>query len=202
MEDDFSELYAHLATLDLEPGSTIVAVKEAQRTHVKVWHPDRFEHDPKLRNRAEKKLKEINEAYDWLNDNQHLLVSHHSTARAVDVATPTRRYPTLGRTQTRPEPVNSQTCKYCRRLLFIEQLARSGNYYCCRDQDDCLHFQETGQSSPLENAAPGQDSVRVNVCRYCGRELPPAALKQSEGSYSCSDLDDCLAYQEANPDNE
>ena len=34
---------------------------------MKVWHPDRFGNDPKLRARADEKLKEINEAYEKLS---------------------------------------------------------------------------------------------------------------------------------------
>jgi cytoskeletal protein RodZ len=32
----------------------------------KVWHPDRFGHDPRLQQKAQEKLKEINEAFDIL----------------------------------------------------------------------------------------------------------------------------------------
>ena len=33
----------------------------------KVWHPDRFVHDPRLQEKAQEKLKEINEAYEQLS---------------------------------------------------------------------------------------------------------------------------------------
>lgn len=52
--------------LDLESGASEDKVKEAWRTMVKVWHPDRFFGDPKLQSKAQEKLKEINEAYDTL----------------------------------------------------------------------------------------------------------------------------------------
>jgi hypothetical protein len=39
-------------------------VKEAYRSLVKVWHPDRFGDDAKLRLKAEEKLKQINLAYE------------------------------------------------------------------------------------------------------------------------------------------
>jgi DnaJ domain len=52
-----------LDVLALRPGATSVEIKEAYRDLVKVWHPDRFGSDPRLRQKAEEKLKEINKAY-------------------------------------------------------------------------------------------------------------------------------------------
>jgi hypothetical protein len=52
-----------LEVLALRPGATPVEVKEAYRDLVKVWHPDRFGGDPRLRQKAEDKLKQLNDAY-------------------------------------------------------------------------------------------------------------------------------------------
>jgi len=41
-------------------------LKQAYRDLVRIWHPDRFTHDPLLQRKAEAKLKEINEAYEQL----------------------------------------------------------------------------------------------------------------------------------------
>lgn len=41
-------------------------IKRAHRELTKVWHPDRFGHDVALRQRAEEKLKAINEAYETI----------------------------------------------------------------------------------------------------------------------------------------
>lgn len=49
--------------LGLGPEASMEEVKQAYRDLVKVWHPDRFTHDPKLQAKAQEKLKEINEAY-------------------------------------------------------------------------------------------------------------------------------------------
>ena len=45
-----------------------IQIRESYRDLVKVWHPDRFAHDPKLQQKAEEKLKEINLAYQAILD--------------------------------------------------------------------------------------------------------------------------------------
>ena len=52
-----------LDVLALRPGATSVEIKEAYRDLVKVWHPDRFGSDARLRQKAEEKLKQLNQAY-------------------------------------------------------------------------------------------------------------------------------------------
>jgi len=53
--------------LGLRHGASEDEVKQAYRDLVKVWHPDRFSHDPRLQVKAQEKLKDINEAYTKLN---------------------------------------------------------------------------------------------------------------------------------------
>lgn len=55
-----------LEILDLEVEASIEDVKQAYRDCVSVWHPDRFANNPRLKKKAEKKLKEINEAHETL----------------------------------------------------------------------------------------------------------------------------------------
>ena len=52
--------------LGVRPGASRQELKTAYRDLTKVWHPDRFAHDPRLQKKAEEKIKEINEAYDQL----------------------------------------------------------------------------------------------------------------------------------------
>jgi TolA-binding protein len=52
--------------LDLEPGASTEEIKRAWRDLTKVWHPDRFQGDPRMEAKAEEKLKEINEAFGRL----------------------------------------------------------------------------------------------------------------------------------------
>jgi len=50
--------------LDLDPNSDIQEAKQAYRDMVNIWHPDRFSGNPRLKMKAERKLKEINSAYE------------------------------------------------------------------------------------------------------------------------------------------
>lgn len=55
-----------LEVLGLDHDATPEDVKQAYRDLTKVWHPDRFPNDSRLRGKAEEKLKDINEAYRTL----------------------------------------------------------------------------------------------------------------------------------------
>ncbi len=52
--------------LGLNPGASEEEIKEAYKDLIKVWHPDRFSNDPRLKEKANEKLKEINSAYEIL----------------------------------------------------------------------------------------------------------------------------------------
>ena len=64
MHTDLSKAYE---LLGVKPGVSSSELKAAHRDLAKVWHPDRFTHDPRLQEKAQEKLKEINEAYDLLS---------------------------------------------------------------------------------------------------------------------------------------
>lgn len=64
MNDESDRFYE---LLGVAPGASAKELKEAYRDLAKVWHPDRFSHDPRLQQKAQEKLKEINEAYERLS---------------------------------------------------------------------------------------------------------------------------------------
>ena len=66
--------------LGLAPGATPDEVREAYRDLVKVWHPDRFSNDERMREKAERKLQLCNEAYE--------LLRHLPVAPPVPLGTP------------------------------------------------------------------------------------------------------------------
>ncbi|MDX9753485.1 MAG: DnaJ domain-containing protein [bacterium] len=59
--------YHYYEILEIDPGASRDEIRTAYRDLCKVWHPDRFEGDERLQKKAEEKLKEINEAYQILN---------------------------------------------------------------------------------------------------------------------------------------
>jgi hypothetical protein len=63
MSDKFEQ---PLRVLGLGPNATGQAIKEAYLDLVKVWHPDRFGSDARLRAKAQEKLKDVNAAFEQL----------------------------------------------------------------------------------------------------------------------------------------
>jgi curved DNA-binding protein CbpA len=64
--------------LELSPDASVDEVQQAYKDLVNIWHPDRFAANPRLRQKAETKLKEINRAYAMVNS----LLSSEPGARA------------------------------------------------------------------------------------------------------------------------
>lgn len=56
--------------LGLPPGASSDDIKSAYRDLAQVWHPDRFSHSDRLKEKAERNLARINEAYQALKDYQ------------------------------------------------------------------------------------------------------------------------------------
>lgn len=68
-----------LQSLGLGADASAADVEDAYRTLVKVWHPDRFQNDLKLKIAADEKLKEINAAHDYL-------IAEHPTRESFTAA--------------------------------------------------------------------------------------------------------------------
>lgn len=83
-----------LVVFGLSRDATQTEIKDAYRVLAKVWHPDRFQGDERLRLTAEEKLKEINSAY-------HLL----ATTPAEE---PHRRSSVPGPQPERPQPTAAE----------------------------------------------------------------------------------------------
>lgn len=52
--------------LELDRSASPDEIKQAYKDTANVWHPDRFPSNPRLQQKAEEKLKEVNIAYDTL----------------------------------------------------------------------------------------------------------------------------------------
>ncbi|PZD73579.1 Chaperone protein DnaJ [Acaryochloris thomasi RCC1774] len=98
------EVTAHLQILELESNASLGEIKQAYKDLVTVWHPDRFGHNPRLREKAEGKLKQFNQAYEALRSWQGQSPSKSSRRAAAPPAqqpqsAPRRR--NRSRTETR-----------------------------------------------------------------------------------------------------
>lgn len=78
MTEEIKQCYR---ALDLEPGATPAEVKAAWRELVKVWHPDRFPDDAKLKAKGAAKLSAINRAFELLE--AHLKTQQPSQDRST-----------------------------------------------------------------------------------------------------------------------
>ena len=76
-----TELDRAYEVLGVRPGVSDGELKAAHRDLAKVWHPDRFVHDPRLQEKAQEKLKEINEAYEQLSSRHKRRVTPQSPPR-------------------------------------------------------------------------------------------------------------------------
>ncbi len=85
------EVSAHLKTLELEPDASLGDIKQAYKDLVTVWHPDRFGHNPRLRKKAESKLKQFNQAYEALRTWRRQPSAHVSSQKETQVGRPQQR---------------------------------------------------------------------------------------------------------------
>ena len=58
------ELQRCFQILELDSTASIDEVRQAYKDIVNVWHPDRFSHNARLKQKAEAKLKQVNVAYE------------------------------------------------------------------------------------------------------------------------------------------
>jgi hypothetical protein len=63
---DESQIAAYLELFDLPDAFTEAQLKQAYHDLVQVWHPDKHSHNERLRQKADEKMKEINQAYEGL----------------------------------------------------------------------------------------------------------------------------------------
>jgi curved DNA-binding protein CbpA len=58
------DIKRYFEILELHPDASMDELNQAYKDLVNIWHPDRFSHNPRLKDKAEKKLKEVNQAYE------------------------------------------------------------------------------------------------------------------------------------------
>lgn len=97
--------------LNLPPGANASDVRQAYLDLVKVWHPDRFEHDDRLRQKTATHLAEINEAYALLRGTTSPSVGTRAADQATSPADP--------RSTPSAEPRPSQPVRSSRRRRVV-----------------------------------------------------------------------------------
>jgi len=65
-KEDTMDIRQCFDVLELDSNASIDEAKQAYKDMVNIWHPDRFSNNPRLKQKAEDKLKEINEAYEMM----------------------------------------------------------------------------------------------------------------------------------------
>ena len=140
MSPDLSKAYD---LLGVKPGVSNRELKAAHRDLAKVWHPDRFLHDPRLQEKAQEKLKEINEAYELLISGK----TPRPSRSAETVYTPPQRRRTNG-SQWIAVPL----------LIFVAVFAVTITLLLQRRQPVSLPVEETQTATLPQEAAPRDQS--------------------------------------------
>ena len=107
-----------LRTLGLQAGATDAEIRTAYHVLVKVWHPDRFQHDPTLKTQADEKLKGINSAFRYLTSNSAREEQRQAPASAHD-STPPAAHDASG---DEPSPVRPPRRARADRFAWISLL--------------------------------------------------------------------------------
>jgi hypothetical protein len=62
-----AECQQHYMRLGVPPGATHDTIKQIYRDLCNVWHPDRFEHNERLKDKATKEFQEMQQAYEHIS---------------------------------------------------------------------------------------------------------------------------------------
>ena len=89
----------YYTVLELFPTATLADIKKAWHEQLQVWHPDRFNHSPKLHRKAEARTQLINQAYQTLSD-PNLRTRYDTAAQGASTTTP----PVRPSPPPRPQP--------------------------------------------------------------------------------------------------
>ena len=87
-------------TLGVRPGASDEAIRQSYLDLVKVWHPDRFDGNPRLQARAQRELQRLNAAYERLRGSQ--------LPPASPSQSPSSRVPTVSNTRRRSRPAEGE----------------------------------------------------------------------------------------------
>ncbi len=81
----------YLDELELGEDATPQEIRQAYRDLARVWHPDRFNEDPRMRTKANDKMRRVVEAYDYLKAHPAPTAPRASRARRETTRAKRRR---------------------------------------------------------------------------------------------------------------
>jgi hypothetical protein len=142
MQDNLARAYQ---TLELRPLCTLEEARAAYLDLVKIWHPDRHQHEPeRLRRKAEEKLKEIVEAWEVIQGKGEFAAEVDLIA--MDFGDFWGYIDQQGRTVIHPE--FSQARPFVRGLAAVQSVEKwgfidgEGQFRVNPLYEDCLDFSE------------------------------------------------------------
>lgn len=164
--------------LEIPENASMSEVKQAYHDLAQIWHPDRQSHNDRLRRKAETKMQELNEAYDFINSHLKTESTGYYTDEESKHRGPTEETivcPQCGAKNRIPSPIkNSRAkCGRCGNYLFREQREKQPgteeqkSWISCGDGACIGHIDSTGK------------------CRKCGKtyeEGKAAEMSRSERS--------------------
>jgi DnaJ domain len=74
-------LTAYYSALELERGASLTEIQQAYQDLAMVWHPDRFNRNPRLQHKAQLTFQEVHEAYEQLT-------SYHLNQQQTPISPP------------------------------------------------------------------------------------------------------------------
>lgn len=106
-----SKLEHYYKILELEPDASLEEIRQAYKDLATMWHPDRApQNNPRLQKKAQNKLQEINEAYEYLKGYRGGFQSQPPSSRSkppqpASPAPPSKPQPPTSKPQsTQPPP--------------------------------------------------------------------------------------------------
>lgn len=173
-----SERYYEL--LGVRRGASAQELKEAYRDLAKVWHPDRFAHDPRLQQKAQEKLKEINEAYERLTSGK--TPGRPRPAPAQDAP---RAYTAASPGRKRPRVLLPTALIFCAAfaaalISFVPRGARPAH--------ERTTPTEQQQAQPSDRTQPSDDGTRADAAQpsrgkeRANRQTPAETTSDDKGS--------------------
>ncbi len=190
MHDDLAHWYR---TLELEPGASLEEVNQAYKDLAVVWHPDRLPQDStRLQEKAQAKLKEINNARDRLREYQadrSTQSNHNGSARSQSTSAKTdssRTNRTSSNTSARTDTTRTRTEPGATRSNSQQQRQQPRRAATERDP------QPAPRSQPAEsNGYPHPQATRVSDRQAQPKSNTPPQRPDLTGvDWSGMDLDE------------